>query len=165
MTLIIDFKWCVRKIPEDFSLVFLLCSMSVHRSSRGQGGPSSSDQVIQHQPTQTISHANCRKVFIQRDYSEGILGQIFCHFTVIFRLFLSHFSAISRSFLSHFLAIFWSFLNNSRSFLDQFCQFFLRFWANFKWNFFTFGRFKALLHFRFRGSIPDAVSRRAPGQN
>lgn len=51
--------------------------MSVHRSSRSGGGPSSASgadqQVIQHQPTttQTISHANCRKVFIQRDYSEG----------------------------------------------------------------------------------------------
>ena len=112
MILIIDFKWCVRKIPEDFSLVFLLCSMSVHRSSRGQGGPSSSDQVIQHQPTQTISHANCRKVFIQRDYSEGILGQIFCHFlsfyghfSVISESFLGHFSVISESFLGHFLVI------------------------------------------------------------
>ena len=45
--------------------------MSVHRSSRpptgAEGGP-----VIQQQPqTTTISHANCRKVFIQRDYSEG----------------------------------------------------------------------------------------------
>ena len=45
--------------------------MSVHRGSRpptgAEGGP-----VIQQQPqTTTISHANCRKVFIQRDYSEG----------------------------------------------------------------------------------------------
>ena len=43
--------------------------MSFHRSSRGGGaeGP-----IVQQQPqTQTISTNNCRKIFIQRDYSEG----------------------------------------------------------------------------------------------
>ena len=54
-----------------FSSIFGSSPMSVHRSSRpptgAEGGP-----VIQQQPqTTTISHANCRKVFIQRDYSEG----------------------------------------------------------------------------------------------
>jgi hypothetical protein len=48
----------------------------MHRSSRSGQQPSSDGgdggAVIQQQPqTTTISHANCRKVFIQRDYSEG----------------------------------------------------------------------------------------------
>lgn len=42
--------------------------MSVHRGNRG-GGPADPQQ--QQPQTTTISHANCRKVFIQRDYSEG----------------------------------------------------------------------------------------------
>jgi len=45
--------------------------MSVHRGNRGGGaGPGPDSQPGQPQTT-TISHANCRKVFIQRDYSEG----------------------------------------------------------------------------------------------
>jgi len=43
--------------------------MSVHRGNRGGGGPADPQQ--QQPQTTTISHANCRKVFIQRDYSEG----------------------------------------------------------------------------------------------
>jgi len=51
-----------------FSLPYLLFLMSVHRGNRVGGGPADSQQQPQ---TTTISHANCRKVFIQRDYSEG----------------------------------------------------------------------------------------------
>merc|ERR1712083_865117 len=56
-----------------FCLWFALFSflMSVHRGNRGGGaGPGPDSQPGQPQTT-TISHANCRKVFIQRDYSEG----------------------------------------------------------------------------------------------
>ena len=45
--------------------------MSVHRGNRGGGGGSGPDAQQGQPQTTTISHANCRKVFIQRDYSEG----------------------------------------------------------------------------------------------
>ena len=45
--------------------------MSVHRGNRGGGGGPGPDSQQPQPQTTTISHANCRKVFIQRDYSEG----------------------------------------------------------------------------------------------
>ena len=47
--------------------------MSFHRSSRGApASGAEGGQIVQQQPqTQTISTNNCRKIFVQRDYSEG----------------------------------------------------------------------------------------------
>ena len=47
--------------------------MSFHRSSRGApASGAEGGQIVQQQPqTQTISTNNCRKIFAQRDYSEG----------------------------------------------------------------------------------------------